>query len=89
MLARPRVLFSIIAAVILTVFGILYLKGPLEIPPLQIDPSFSIPIPGTDWEYPVRSTVIQQWIAMAVILTVAFFATRKMEVIPGRMQALG
>ncbi len=88
LLARPRVLFSIIAALLLTVFGILFLQGHLEIPPLQIDPSIEIPIPGLDWEYPLRSTVIQQWIAMVVILGLAWFATRKMEVIPGRMQAL-
>ena len=81
LLARPRVLFSIIAALLLTVFGILFLKGPLEIPPLQIDPV------AEPFGYPIRSTVIQQWIAMAVILIFAYFATRKMEVIPGRMQA--
>ncbi len=89
LLARPRVLFSIIAALLLTILGIWFLKGPLEIPPLQIDPSIEIPIPGLDWSYPLRATIIQQWIAMAVILGVAWFATRKMEVIPGRMQALG
>ena len=88
LLARPRVLFSIIAALLLTVFGILFLQGHLEIPPLKIDPSIEIPIPGLDWEYPLRSTVIQQWLAMAVILGLTWFATRKMEVIPGRMQAL-
>ena len=81
LLARPRVLFSIIAALLLTVFGILFLKGPLEIPPLQVDPI------AEPFGYPIRSTVIQQWIAMAVILIFAYFATRKMEVIPGRMQA--
>ena len=71
LLARPRVLFSIIAALLLTVFGILFLQGHLEIPPLKIDPSIEIPIPGLDWEYPLRSTVIQQWLAMAVILGLA------------------
>ena len=81
-LARPRVLFSIIAALVLTVLGLLYLKGPLEIPPLQVDPI------AEPFGYPLRSTVIQQWIAMAVILIIAFIATRRMQVIPGRMQAL-
>ena len=92
LLARPRVLFSIIAALLLTVFGILYLKGPLEIPPLQIDPFITIPItlpiPGFEDGYPVRSTVIQQWIGMAAVLILAYVATRKMSVVPGRMQAL-
>lgn len=82
LLARPRVLFSIIAALLLTVLGILFLKGPLEIPPLQVDPV------AEPFGYPLRATVIQQWIAMIVILGLAWFATRKMEVIPGRMQAL-
>lgn len=87
LLARPRVLFSIIVALLLTVFGVLFLKGPLEIPPLQIDPFITISVPGLDWEYPLRATVIQQWLAMAVILILAFIATRNMKVIPGRMQA--
>lgn len=81
LLARPRVLFSLIAALLLTVLGILFLKGPLEIPPLQVDPI------AEPFGYPIRSTVIQQWIAMLVILGVAWFATRRMDVIPGRMQA--
>lgn len=92
LLARPRVLFSIIAALLLTVFGLLYLRGPLEIPPLQIDPFITIPItlpiPGFEDGYPVRSTVIQQWIGMAAVLILAYIATRKMSVVPGRMQAL-
>ncbi|MYD36670.1 MAG: F0F1 ATP synthase subunit A [Dehalococcoidia bacterium] len=82
LLARPRVLFSLIAALLLTVLGILFLKGPLEIPPLQVDPV------AEPFGYPLRATVIQQWIAMIVILGLAWFATRRMEVIPGRMQAL-
>ena len=82
LLARPRVLFSIIVALLLTVFGLLFLKGPLEIPPLQIDPFVTV------FGYPVRGTVIQQWLAMAVILILAFIATRRMQVVPGRMQAI-
>ena len=62
LLARPRVLFSIIVTLLLTVFGIIFLKGPLEIPPLQVDPFVEI------FGYPLRATVIQQWLAMAVIL---------------------
>ena len=81
LLARPRVLFSIIAVLLLTVFGILFLRGPLEIPTLQVDP-IAEPL-----GYPLRATVIQQWLAMVVILGLAYIATRKMEVIPGRMQA--
>ncbi len=82
LLARPRMLFSILAVLLLTVVGVLYLKGPLEIPPLQVDPFATI------LGYPLRATVIQQWIAMAVILALAYIATRRMDVIPGRMQAL-
>ena len=81
LLARPRVLFSIIVTLLLTVFGIIFLKGPLEIPPLQVDPFVEV------LGYPLRATVIQQWLAMAVILGLAYVGTRKMEVIPGRMQA--
>ena len=81
LLARPRVLFSIIAVLLLTVFGILFLRGPLEIPTLQVDP-IAEPL-----GYPLRATVIQQWLAMVVILGLVYVATRKMEVIPGRMQA--
>ena len=81
LLARPRVLFSIIAVLLLTLFGILFLRGPLEIPILQVDP-IAEPL-----GYPLRATVIQQWLAMVVILGLVYVATRKMEVIPGRMQA--
>ncbi len=82
LLARPRVAFGIAAALLLTVLGILFLKGPLEIPPLQVDPF------ATVFGYGLRATVVQQWLAMAVILALAYIATRRMEVIPGRMQAL-
>jgi len=68
------------------VFGLLYLKGPLEIPTLIIEPSGRIGDPESG--YPLRSSVVQQWIAMLVLIVLAFFATRKINIVPGRLQAM-
>lgn len=85
-LRRPRVLLTVIAIIAAFVFGIVFLKGPLEIPSLKIDPIVTLNLGLFD--YPVRSSVIQQWLAMIVVILITFFATRRMEVIPGRLQML-
>ena len=74
------------AVLALFVVGFLYLKGPLEIPTLIIEPSGRIG--GAENGYPLRSSVVQQWIAMLALIVLAFFATRKVSIVPGRLQAL-
>ena len=85
-LARPKPLLILAIVVSLFVVGFLYLKGPLEIPTLVIEPSGRIG--DAENGYPLRSTVVQQWISMLVLIVFAIFATRKINVIPGRLQAM-
>lgn len=74
------------AVLALFVVGFLYLKGPLEIPTLIIEPSGRIGDAKSG--YPLRSSVVQQWIAMLALIVLAFFATRNATLVPGRLQAL-
>ncbi len=82
----PKGLLTLAVVIGSFVFGLLFLKGPLEIPTLIIEPSARIGDP--DSGYPLRSSVIQQWIAMLILIVLAFFATRKVNLIPGRLQAM-
>ncbi|MDA1096103.1 MAG: F0F1 ATP synthase subunit A [Chloroflexi bacterium] len=84
-MARPKVLVTFTAVLALFIFGFLFLKGPLEVPTLVIEPVGRI---GGESGYPIRSSVIQQWLAMLVLILFAFVATRKINIVPGRMQAL-
>jgi F-type H+-transporting ATPase subunit a len=81
-LSRPRVFIPLIVCLILFVLGFVFLKGPLEIPGLKIDPLFRIA------NYPVRNTVLQQLLAMGVLLGIGIAGARKPDMIPKRLQAL-
>jgi F-type H+-transporting ATPase subunit a len=81
-LTRPRVLLPLVLVLILFIVGVVFFGGPLETPTLQVPPFAEV------FSYPIRSTVIQQWIAMLVVLAIVFFATRNMALVPGRLQGL-
>lgn len=85
-LGRPKVFLSLIAGIAAVAVGFIFFKGPLEVPGLAIDPIVTLNLGFFD--YPLRSSVIQQWIAMVVVILIAYFATRRMEVVPGRLQTL-
>lgn len=81
-LSRPRVFIPVIISLVLFILGFVFLKGPLEIPGLKIEPLFRIA------NYPLRNTVVQQWLAMAVLLGIGITAARNPAMIPNRLQAL-
>ena len=81
-MARPRILLSLVVGIVFMGLGIVFLKGPLEIPTLVIEPI------GHIFSIPIRSTVIQQQIAMVAVLLLVFVGTRNMRLVPGRFQSL-
>jgi F-type H+-transporting ATPase subunit a len=81
-LGSLKIYSSLFVTIVFMGVGIFFLKGPLEIPTLVIEPI------GEIFSIPIRSTVIQQQLAMVVILGLVFAGTRKMETVPGRVQAL-
>ncbi len=81
-MARPRILLSLVVGILFMGLGIVFLKGPLEIPTLVIEPI------GHIFSIPIRSTVIQQQIAMIAVLLLVFVGTRNMKTVPGRFQSL-
>ncbi len=75
----------------LSVVGFFYFGAPLEIPTLRVtefacigDCESPLSLSG----FPFRATVVQQWLGMLVLVGIAFFATRKIKIVPGRLQAL-
>lgn len=81
-LARRRGLITAFAIILLLVFGFFLFRTPLEIPSLKIEPLARI------GGYPLRNSVVQTWLAMLVLLAIVFLATRKMTLVPGRLQGL-
>jgi F0F1-type ATP synthase membrane subunit a len=69
--------------------GIDLLPQLLKVPSLEIESFFSgEPIFLTDGPFPITNTLIASWVTMIVASLFAFAATRKMKIIPGRLQAL-
>ena len=84
--------FLVLAAVLaLFVVGFLFFGAPLEIPSLKVAEFACIgncEDPLSIRGFPFRATVVQQWVGMVVLIGIAFVATRKIDIVPGRMQAL-
>lgn len=75
-LTRPKVSLSLGAVLLAVIAGVLFLKTPLEIPSLQVIPVAQI------GGYPLRGSVVEQWLAMALLLLVALLATRALRLSP-------
>ena len=79
------------AVLVLSVVGFLFFGAPLEIPSLKIVEFACIGEcegPFSLRGFPFRATVVQQWLGMLVLIGIAFLATRKIDIVPGRLQAL-
>jgi F-type H+-transporting ATPase subunit a len=68
-----------------------YITSAIEYPPpaivLDLAPSTAQEAPPMVYFHPsISSTILTMWIVMAFILLLAFIATRRMKVIPGRLQ---
>ncbi len=61
----------------------------LKVPSLEIESFFSgEPVFLTDGPFPITNTLIASWVTIVVATLFAFAATRKMKIIPGRLQGL-
>jgi F-type H+-transporting ATPase subunit a len=61
----------------------------LEVPTLEIESFFrGEPVFLKDGPFPITNTLIASWITIVVATLFAFAATRKMKIIPGRLQGL-
>jgi F0F1-type ATP synthase membrane subunit a len=69
--------------------GITLLPQILKVPSLEIESFFrGEPVFLKDGPFPITNTLIASWITIIVATLFAFAATRKMKMIPGRLQGL-
>jgi len=68
-----------------------FIQSAIEFPPpaivIDLAPNPNAPPPGMIYFHPsISSTILTMWIVMAFVLLLAFVATRRMKVVPGRLQ---
>ena len=68
-----------------------FIQSAIEFPPpaivIDLAPSPNAAAPGMVYFHPsISSTILTMWIVMAFILLLAFAATRRMKLVPGRLQ---
>jgi F0F1-type ATP synthase membrane subunit a len=69
--------------------GITLLPQILKVPTLEIESFFrGEAIFLTDGPFPITNTLIASWVTIVVVTLFAFVATRKMKIVPGRLQGL-
>lgn len=95
--ATKIMLFALV--IILAFFGVGLVFGPLGASLLGIDtpsfmrvskPQIELP-PGRLFEiagFPITNTLIASWLTIVVLVSVFYLCTRKMKLIPGRLQSL-
>ena len=87
LLRRPRVLVIIFLVLVSLVISHTILRFPF--PPIQIKPekllSDLVPL-GSLGDFSLTNTILSSWIGMAVLLGLAYLATRRMGLIPGGLQ---
>jgi F-type H+-transporting ATPase subunit a len=69
--------------VVLFIMGLLF---PLKLPPIEAGPLtiFDIHIGG--FEFPVSNSLLVSWIVMAFLIVLAYFSTRRMQLVPSGLQ---
>lgn len=60
----------------------------LDVPMLEIHSFFKGDVLLTAGPLPITNTLVASWITMLVVVLFAFAATRKMRIIPGRLQSI-
>lgn len=61
----------------------------LEVPSLNIESFFrGETIFARESAFPITNTLIASWVTIIVVTLIAFLATRKMKIIPGRLQSI-
>ena len=68
-----------------------FINSVIEFPPpavvIDLQPSTAVtPAPMIYFHPSISSTILTMWIVMALLLLVGFIATRRMKVVPGRLQ---
>jgi F-type H+-transporting ATPase subunit a len=75
-------------------YPICYINGTLEFPPphtvLDLDPAHPLPSGSVvvGFHPSITSTILTMWIVMAILIVLAFLATRGMKLVPTRLQNL-
>ena len=84
MTRKQKFLFLALLAIIATVLGRLYLNSPIA------HIQFAGETIGNDifGKWNITNSIIAAWVAMGVLLLLAVLGTRKMKLVPGRMQSL-
>jgi F-type H+-transporting ATPase subunit a len=73
-------------------FPVCFIGGNLEFPPphavWQLDPDHPLPTTGLviGWNISISNTILTMWLVMAVLIVIAFAATRRMQATPGHLQ---
>ena len=62
--------------------------GLLDVPPLEIHSFFKGDVLFDAGPLAISNTLLASWVTILVVVALAFAATRKMKIIPGRLQAL-
>jgi len=78
MISRGRLI--IIAAVALTLFGFIFLRGPIPAISVSAETLFSV------GSIEITNTMLTSWLMVAFMITLVFFATRRWEMVPRGVQ---
>lgn len=62
--------------------------GLLDVPPLEIDSFFKGDVLFKAGPLSISNTLLASWVTILVVVGLAFTATRRMKIIPGRLQGL-
>lgn len=81
-------IFGLIGGAIGRGLNITFLPKILNVPVLEVSSFFRGDVLFQAGPLPISNTLIASWVTIIVVVLFAFAATRKMKVIPGRLQAL-
>lgn len=87
--SRVTRLIILIAVVVAFALMIVFLRVPLPAIELSAEPVFPTqPIQFLGFDVSITNTLIASWMSMFILLVFAFFATRKMKLVPSGLQNL-
>ncbi|MBI2845829.1 MAG: F0F1 ATP synthase subunit A [Chloroflexi bacterium] len=88
---RRRRVYFLIALILI---GIIFPYTPwgaflrVELPEIVLAPEILFHFPVTGFEFPVSNTLLTSWIVMAILILGSFLGTRRMKLLPSRLQNL-
>ncbi len=81
-------IFGLIGGAIGRGLNITFLPKILNVPVLEVSSFFRGDVLFKAGPLPISNTLLASWVTIIVVVLFAFAATRKMKIIPGRLQAL-